>query len=110
MKFHDPKKTIFEKNFVLDELDDGTPYPTSCAKNIARMSVMEYLYCKRHYWGGYYFKSALKESTRAFVEGALCLLSCTVQLLLWPIVIVIGAKRAIKRDQEFCRKWEEERT
>ena len=105
MKYRDPKKTIIGKDMLLDEMEDGTLYPRSCEKNIAKMTVREYLYCERHYWGGYGVKHALKENLSNFAEG-LCGLLCTaLQILLWPVVRVIIAKCAIKRGQEFCRKW-----
>lgn len=105
MKFRGPKKTIFGKEMILDEMDDGTLYPRRCTKNIAKMSVREYLYCTRHYWGGYGIKYRLKESISNFAEGLCGLLCIAIQLLLWPVVVAICAKLEIKREQEYFRKW-----
>lgn len=109
MTFKSPKRTLEEKRMSMvldeDEQNEGTFYPRGCPANIEQMTVREYIYCKRHYWGGWGVKRDMKQSAADFAEAAVILLSNTICLLLWPIVVAIAAKRAITREKKYCEKW-----
>lgn len=108
MTFKSPKVTLEAKrmSMVLDEDERlGIFYPRSCPANIEQMTIREYLYCKRHYWGGWYIKYTMQQSLSEFADATGVLLSNIVCLLFWPITVIIAAKKAINRDKKYCEKW-----